>query len=102
MKDPNLRASAREGYYLNAATDTTRPIMDQSKRAVVDLNGAANNMLVYDGVPLTVVRGDGAGTVKVHVDGSALTWVDHGPDQSADGGELQVFLYSARPEGTRR
>ena len=90
MKDPNLRASAREGYYLNAATDTTRPITDQSKRAVVDLNGAANNTLVYDGVPLTVVRGDGVGTVKVHVDGSALTWVDHGPD-SPRTAEVQVF-----------
>ena len=90
MKDPNLRASAREGYYLNAATDTTRPIMDQSKRAVVDLNGAANNTLVYDGVPLTVVRGDGVGMVKVHVDGSALTWVDHGPD-SPRTAEVQVF-----------
>jgi len=90
MKDPNLRTSAREGYYLNATTDMTRPITDQSKRAVVDLNGAANNTLVYDGVPLTVVRGDGAGMVKVHVDGNALSWVDHGSD-SPRTVELQVF-----------
>jgi VWFA-related protein len=90
MKDPNLRASARKGYYLNAATDMTRPITDQSKRAVVDLNGAAGNTLVYDGVPLTVARGDAAGTVKVHVDGSTLSWVDHGPD-SPRTVEIQVF-----------
>jgi VWFA-related protein len=90
MKDPNLRASAREGYYLNAATDMSRPITDQSKRAVVDLNGAANNTLVYDGVPMTVVRGDAPGSVKVHVDGDTLPWVDHGSDTPRTV-QLQVF-----------
>ena len=58
MKDPNLHASTREGYF--AAAAPVAPVKEAngkfSQRLIFDMNVASNSLLVYDGVPLTVTR----------------------------------------------
>jgi VWFA-related protein len=61
MKDPELKASTREGYFVS---DTpVAPMQDAkgkySPRMMFDIGVASGSLLVYDGVPLTVTR-DGA------------------------------------------
>jgi VWFA-related protein len=58
MKDPALRASTREGYFVAAAP--VAPVKDANgkftPRLIFDMNVASGSLLVYDGVPLTVTR----------------------------------------------
>jgi VWFA-related protein len=58
MKDRNLHAAAREGYYTNAPV--TPPAEDAkgklSGQMVFDLTTAARTMMVYDAAPIKVLR----------------------------------------------
>lgn len=58
MKDRNLRANAREGYF--AAVAPVTPVLKAdgkfSKRVVFDFNVASESLLIYDGVPVTATR----------------------------------------------
>jgi hypothetical protein len=61
MKDPELKASTREGYFVGEPP--VPPVKDAkgkyNARMVFDMSVASGSLLVYDGVPLTVTR-DGA------------------------------------------
>jgi hypothetical protein len=59
MKNPNLRAETREGYYSSPPPTTEsakKPDGSFSQQLVFDLSVASQGLLVYDGVPFTVVR----------------------------------------------
>jgi hypothetical protein len=63
MKDRELRASTREGYFVGAAP--VAPVKEAngkfSTRLIFDLSVASGSLLVYDGVPLSVARDAAAG-----------------------------------------
>jgi VWFA-related protein len=58
MKNPGLRASTREGYFVGASP--VAPMQDAkgtfSQQLLFDLGLASASMLVYDAVPVTVMR----------------------------------------------
>ena len=58
MKDPNLRAATREGYY--AHPPAVPPALDangkSSTQLILDLAVAGESLMVYDGVPITLLR----------------------------------------------
>ena len=58
MKDRNLRANAREGYFAGVAPVTPLLKADGkfSKRVIFDFNVASESLLIYDGVPVTATR----------------------------------------------
>ena len=70
MKDPELKASTREGYFVGEPP--VPPVKDAkgkyTSRMIFDMSVASGSLLVYDGVPLTVTR-DGAtpDDFKVHM-----------------------------------
>jgi hypothetical protein len=61
MKDSELRASTREGYFVAPAA--VAPVKEAngkfSSRLIFDLSVASGSLLVYDGVPLSVARDAG-------------------------------------------
>jgi VWFA-related protein len=100
MKDPGLRASTREGYFVAAAP--VAPLRDAngkySQRLIFDLNVASGSMLVYDGVPLTLTRDASSGdrfTVHLHA-GDLPLEVDSSQKPSA---ELTVLVESFDRKG---
>jgi VWFA-related protein len=58
LKNPDLRASARKGYFVGAAPVT--PVADEqgklSKQLKFDVGTASASMLVYDAIPMTITR----------------------------------------------
>jgi VWFA-related protein len=101
MKDPSLQATTRTGYYPNPVTPPSaitaegRPgePMHLGRKIAIDKNAINKTLLdttlVYDGIPLTLARADASGTIAVHMDPTALHWVDHGPDRPRTA-EVQV------------
>ena len=66
MRDPNLRATTRAGYYTPidtgdaAAKAPTQPNGSLSGRLVFDLSVAGQSLMVYDAVPITITRDAGS------------------------------------------
>ncbi len=58
MKDRSLQTSTRQGYFAHGGA--VEPALGAkgvySHRLVFDLNTAGSNLMVYDGIPMTVVR----------------------------------------------
>ncbi len=84
MRDPNLHAATREGYYnrppaspvsLNAASKLPDPL-------VYDLTLAAQTTLVYDAVPLTVTRAaPEADEFTLTLNAATIPWQPGGPNR---------------------
>ena len=85
MKDPNLRATTRDGYYPETAADLN-PVLDKSMSAKdvaanlkLDLSAALTTTISYNGLSGTATRSvDGSYTIKVEENG--LGWSDPGPE----------------------
>src|SRR6185312_2081532 len=89
MKDPHLIATTREGYYVQpaspapvktatASSGTPAAGTDENDMAV-DLNSAADSTMVYDGLPLTVVRDTAnPNQFTLHIAASGLDWAAGG------------------------
>ena len=98
MKDPNLRATTRAGYY-----DQPEPIAPAkdadgkpSNREVFDLTIAGASTMIYDGIPITVEHRDGD-TFEISIPAKALPW-----EVTADGQvttHLSVLARSTDPKG---
>ncbi len=71
---PGYHAVTREGYYPQRGPYRVNPAQP-SQRLVFDLGAAASSTMVYDGVPLTLIR-DTANPDKftVHLDSKGLNW----------------------------
>jgi len=82
MKDPNLRAATREGYYAIAPPPPpdTASNGKLSDRQVFDLTVAAQSMMIYDAVPLTITRiAANPNQFKVGFNSADLVWQETTP-----------------------
>jgi VWFA-related protein len=75
MRDPSLKASTRQGYFVKPAQ--VAPLREAngkfSNRLMFDLSAASGSLLVYDGVPLIVTRdATAADSFALHVHTSDL------------------------------
>lgn len=88
MKDPNLRATTRRGYFPETAADLN-PLLDstitdkQKQRDVeLDLSQAFTTTMSYNGLGVTATKA-GDGSYVIHVAEQGLTW----SAPNADGSE---------------
>ena len=85
MKDPNLRATTRDGYYPDAAADLN-PVTDKSMKAKqvadnlkLDLSAALTTSISYNGLAITAKR-SAKSQYTIHVAENGIGWSD--PDAS--------------------
>lgn len=84
MRNPDLRAATREGYYSQPAKPAPARSADGklSDRQVFDLMVAGQSTMVYDAVPLTVLRMTGTtGDFKVSLSSADVTWQTDGANK---------------------
>lgn len=79
MKDPNLRATTREGYYPETAADAN-PVLDKDSKPKqqmanlqLDISGALTSTISYNGLNVKAVKA-ADGTYRIDVDAAGLTW----------------------------
>lgn len=95
MKDPNLRATTRDGYYpdaaeaTNAAIDKTTTAKQQRTNLQLDLSGALGSTISYNGLDVKAEKA-GDGTYHVLVADAGLTWT-----QKTDGSETAEATVAA-------
>jgi VWFA-related protein len=84
MKDANLRATTRDGYYPETAADMN-PVLDRSMDAKqvaanlkLDLSNALTTTLSYNGLSVTATRT--GGDLAVHVAENGIAWSEPGAD----------------------
>ena len=87
MKDPDLRATTREGYFVDTAEDMN-PLADQSlslkdkQRALeLDLSQALSTRLAFNGLTITTETTT-PGIYTLRVADKNITWSTPGPDGS--------------------
>jgi len=105
LTDRSLRATTREGYF--AASTPIQPALDAKGKPSAQLNFdirvAAEGLLVFDGIPFTIIRDPAApDTFHLRIPASALAWMENGDKQQS---ELTVFGSSFDKKGntlTRR
>src|SRR5205807_2201253 len=79
MKDPNLRATTRSGYYpetgaeVDPAIDKNTKPKQQRANLQLDLSGALTTTIVYNGLNVKAVKA-GEGTYAITVDDAGMTW----------------------------
>ncbi|MEK6398409.1 MAG: VWA domain-containing protein, partial [Terriglobus sp.] len=74
LDDPNLKATTREGYYVELPPARVNPENPSRRLAFEVLSADASNM-VYDGVPLTITPdGQNPDAFNILVDGKGLVW----------------------------
>jgi VWFA-related protein len=82
MKNPELHAETREGYYSHVAPTPAAPVLSvkQPNRQVFDLAVAAQSMLVYDGVHMTVKHdAENPDQFKINLSSADLVWQPGAP-----------------------
>lgn len=86
MKDPNLRATTRDGYYPDAAADLN-PVTDKSMQAKqvaanlkLDLSAALTTTISYNGLTITAQRAANS-QYTIHVAENGIGWSD--PDANS-------------------
>ena len=74
LDDPNLKATTREGYYVQMGPARVNP-ENPSRRLAFELLSADSSNMVYDGVPVTLTP-DPANpdAFNVFVDGKGIVW----------------------------
>ena len=85
MKDPNLHATTRDGYYPETAADLN-PVLDKtmSTKQVtanlkLDLSAALTTTISYNGLSVTATK-SAADTYAIQVAETGIGWSDPGPD----------------------
>jgi VWFA-related protein len=85
MKDPDLRATTRKGYYPDTASDLNeladKTVTDKQKQRdlALDLSQALTTAISYNGLAVTAAKGKG-GEYTIHVTEEHLSWSDPAPD----------------------
>jgi VWFA-related protein len=104
MKDPNLLATTRTGYYSNPITEPSqeaaankpgKPMRHDPQKAIDKT--LADTTLVYDSIPLTLKRTNIPGQVIVWMDSEALRRADH--DSGPPTKQVQVSCVSFDSKG---
>jgi len=102
MKNPELHASTREGYYpqllATAPAAAQKPDGKLSERLVYDITVAGQGLMVYDAVPLTIVREQGnPDSFLIRMKTAEIPW------KPGDAGQLEsevtVFIESFDRKG---
>jgi VWFA-related protein len=101
MKDPNLKAATRDGYYApGVSPDDPKP--DPAKEAkvaegeeVIDVANAALSKMVFTGVKLRATQGS-PGSFTIAVADSSLTWKAAPDDRSAAKVSIVAVCFSAK------
>ena len=85
MKDPNLHATTRSGYYPETAGDLN-PVLDKSMPAKqvaanlkLDLSAALTTTISYNGLSVTAAK-SANGTYAIQVAAQGIGWSDPGAD----------------------
>jgi VWFA-related protein len=85
MKDPNLHATTRSGYYpetaadLNPVLDKTMSLKQVAANLKLDLSAALTTTISYNGLSVAAVKSaDGVYAIQVAENG--IGWSDPGPD----------------------
>jgi VWFA-related protein len=74
LDKPGLKVITREGYYMQYGPGRVNP-ENPSRRLMADLAAADSSNMVYDGIPVTIVRvANEPESFVVHVDGGGLVW----------------------------
>lgn len=83
LKNPALHATARTGYYTSPVSNSDAAYGSTIEdRTAFDIVTAANNTMIYDGVPITLSRVPAnSPEIIVHVAPNALTWTSPGPNE---------------------
>jgi VWFA-related protein len=85
MKDPNLRATTRNGYFPETAADINpladKTITDKQKQRdlALDLSQALTTTISYNGLGVTATK-EKDGSYTIHVAENNLSWSPPGPD----------------------
>lgn len=100
MKNPDLTAETREGYYARQLPASATPVINKhADRQVFDLALAAQSMLVYDAVHMTVQRvPDDPNEFKVTLNSSDLVWQESGEKKLI--GKITVAAETFDKKGT--
>jgi VWFA-related protein len=105
IKDRNLQASTRTGYYSTPTTDSLQQLVDAklSQLKSYDLQKSidktvADTTLVYDGIPLTLRRTATPGQIMVWMDSKSLRRMDH-DSADASARKIQVSCVSFDQKG---
>jgi VWFA-related protein len=87
MKDPNLRALTRDGYYPETAAEMN-PLLDKEMRIKqiraslqLDISGALTTQIAYNGLDVAAVK-SGKDEYTLKVTGNGITWSDPAADGS--------------------
>jgi VWFA-related protein len=87
MKDPNLRATTRDGYYPDTAADLN-PVVDKTMKAnqvaanlKLDLSAALTTTISYNGLTVNAQKA-GEGMYTIYVAENGIGWSDAGADGS--------------------
>jgi hypothetical protein len=100
MKDRNLRATTREGYF-SATAPVAQALNSKGKPSAqlnFDLNVAGGGLMVYDGIPLTVVRESAnPDNFILHFRAANLEWQNVAGDKRSS--ELSVLVASFDKKG---
>ncbi len=95
LKDRSLRAVTREGYF-SAAAPVPAALDAKGKPSAgltFDINIAGEGLMVFDGLPLNIVRDPAApDTFHLHVSASALGWT---PTAAGDGQQSELTVFGA-------
>jgi VWFA-related protein len=76
VNQPGLKVITREGYYMQYGPGRVNP-ENPSRRLLADLAAADSSNMVYDGIPIRIVRVvDQPESFVVHVDGKGLAWTN--------------------------
>jgi VWFA-related protein len=99
MTDRSLRATTRQGYFSVKAS--IAPALNAkgkpSAQLSFDLNVAGEGLMVYDGIPLTIVRDPvSPDNFILHFRADTLTWQDDGDKRKS---ELSVLVASFDKKG---
>jgi hypothetical protein len=87
MKDPNLRATTRKGYFpdsgadTNELADTTATAQQKQRDLALDLSQALTSDIPYNGLDMTVDQAKN-GDFLIHVADQHLQWSEPGADGS--------------------
>ena len=99
MRDPSLHASTRQGYFARTG-GVPAPLEDSGKASaqlVFDVGVALEGLMVYDGVPFTILRDPVApDSFNLHVPASGLRWENSNPQKQKTGLTLVIATFDRK------
>jgi len=101
MRNPDFHAETREGYYSHIAPVAAAPVLSvkQPNRQVFDLAVAAQSVLVYDGVHMTVTHDtENPDQFKINLHSADLVWQPGAPHKLIT--KITVVVTSFDKKGT--